>query len=155
MKKTLMVLVLSSLALIACQKKKDDAPAGPVGCQQSHTFSPGLGQCTYNGHCQLGFVQHPVQPTMCADVRTGAVVETQRCATGYILSTSGCVLPCPTNRNLAFVNGACVEPASPVSGYFNINQQNGAAGFQQPAWQTYPNSNPGNFGQGAGWYRPW
>lgn len=90
---------------------------------------------------------------MCADARTGMIVETQRCGTGFVLTTEGCGRPCPSNPTQGLIGSACMPGISGPAGYYNINQQNGGYN-QQPAYQQYPNYYQG-YGANTGWFRPW
>lgn len=143
MKYTLILMILGSIAISGCQKKNDDAPAGPAPCPDGTTFSPGFGKCVANGHCQVGSVQHPSQPTMCADLRTAQVLGTQRCASGFVLTQHGCTPPCPTNSSMGLVSNACIQAVTPAEGvYQNANMWN----TNQNQFSSYPQGhNPNGY----------
>jgi len=148
MKYTLILMILGAIAISGCQKKNEDAPpAGPAPCGEGTTFAPGFGKCVANGHCQLGTVQHPQQPTMCADIRTSQVIGTQRCASGYVLTIHACLIACPNNPSQGQISGTCIQGITPAEGpYQNTNTWNP----NQNQFSTYPQGyNQNGFYQGG------
>ena len=131
--------LLTVLLVVGCQKK-DDGPAPGGGCPAGTASAPFYGgQCVTVGQCPPGLVQAPSQASMCADVRTGAVVQPQTCGVGYILTVNGCLPQCPGQPGRALYGNTCMDAVSGSGTGTNWNTGN--TGYNMNPY-GFPNANP-------------
>ena len=134
MKTSLFALVgLLVLVAIGCGKK-DEGPGGPPPCPPAHTASPFWGRCVTQAFCGPGLVQHPEQPSMCANPQTGQLTGTMTCGAGFVLTTAGCVTQGMCQAGQGQTGTQCLPAVSGGSQY-NWGGYQQQPQYQQPYYQ--------------------